>query len=212
MQFGRRGAVAVLPHTLTTPRQVVQPITPDSTFRTWLLPLGCALATVTALIFVIVSHAHPALKLVEAPTAFDGLLATSDIRVPLDATVSEVRSAYPDASNLKPVQYNDSMLDIVSNSAGLGFGFYKSDMKLTSIRTLPSFKGQILGMRLGDTRDALLSKLGEPTKEPWDMIGEDSYLYRKSKNWAANFNVTTRDMRDRGGPDEGRIARIFVHK
>lgn len=212
MQFGRRGVAAALPQTLTTPRETFHPVARDSIYKKRFLPLGCMLAAATALLFVFASYATPAPKLVEAPTAFDALLATSDIKVRLDATVSKVRRAYPDASELKPVQYNHSKLDIVSNAEGLGFGFYKSDMRLTSIRTLPSFKGQILGMRVGDSRDALVLKLGEPTKEPWDMIDEDSHLYRKSKNWAANFNVTTRDMRDRGGPDEDRIARIFVHK
>ncbi len=139
------------------------------------------------------------------------LLIKSDIRVSLGASVADLHKAYPETSDLKHMQQNEERVYSESGPDALSFFFDKPDLRLGSIRADPPFAGQILGVRIGDSRSHLISALGNPSKAPFKaFIWDDAYLYHITESSAVRFDVTTKDDSRRGGLKEGVVARIFV--
>lgn len=148
------------------------------------------------------------------PTSADiaALLAKSDIKVSLGASVTDVQMAYPEVSDLKNMQRDERSMYSQSIPDALSFFFDKPHFRLSVIRVDPPFAGQILGVKIGDNRSHLLSTLGNPSKAPFKaFIWDEAYLYRATESSTVRFDVTTRDDSHEGGLKKGVVSRIFVN-
>ncbi len=142
---------------------------------------------------------------------FEAKLLASDLRVKIGDSADAVLTAYPGASELKGHSENDDSLWSEAKDDGFVFVFDKSSIQLRTIRAMPSFKGQILGLRIGDPLEKLISELGQPSKNPWDSsVNEPAYLYRKSSAWSVRFDVGNAGPHPRKLDDKRVIKRIWV--
>jgi hypothetical protein len=116
----------------------------------------------------------PQAALTQAPLARPD--AVPGLRVALGDTMDKVRAAYavrgePIVSCLEPC------LMLWARSDGLRFFFKKDDKLLYEIRADAPFTGSIAGVRLGDSLDAVVAKLGAPLGQPWEFDGLMAYLF-----------------------------------
>lgn len=104
--------------------------------------------------------------------------AVPGLRVALGDTMDKVRSAY--AVRGQPTNgclQSKPCLMLSAPSEGLRFFFKSDDKLLYEIRADQPFAGRIVGVRLGDSVDEVIAKLGAPLRPPWGYAGHKAYLF-----------------------------------
>lgn len=212
MQFGRRsGEAAISQVDVPNDRLSVSGTSVRTTARSWPLASGALATAILVLAIWLVPFERAPLKSETEEAKFEAKLLASDLRVKIGDSADAVLTAYPGASELKGHSENDDSLWSVAKDDGFVFVFNKSNFQLRTIHVMPSFKGQILGLRIGDPLEKLISELGLPSKKPWDLsVNEPAYLYRKSNNWSVRFDVGNAGPHRRRLDDARVIKEIWV--
>lgn len=102
--------------------------------------------------------------------------AVPGLRVALGATMKQVRAAY----GVKGEATDGCLFPCLMLSApadGLRFFFKNDDWLLYEIRADAPFAGNIVKVRLGDSLDDVVGKLGRPLGRPWEYDGHMAYLF-----------------------------------
>jgi hypothetical protein len=114
---------------------------------------------------------------------------TENLRVALGDTIAKVRAAYGITADPIPTNNHQAMLRAPSD--GLTFFFNEKELTLRNIRADVPFSGSINGVRIGDTFDDVVARLGRPYAGPLDVGNNKAYVFRVSPNlFRAAFNNT----------------------
>lgn len=117
----------------------------------------------------------PGAALPQAPLASPD--AVPGLRVALGDTMDKVRAAYAIRGQPKTNVCLEPCLMLSAPSDGLLFFFKMDDRLLYEIRADAPFAGNIVGVRLGDTLDSVIDKLGRPLGPSWEYAGHQAYLF-----------------------------------
>jgi len=114
---------------------------------------------------------------------------TENLRVALGDTIAKVSAAYGITAN--PIPTNNHQAILRAPSDGLTFFFNEKELTLRNIRADVPFSGSINGVRIGDTFDDVVARLGRPYVGPLDVGNNKAYVFRVSPNlFRALFNNT----------------------
>jgi hypothetical protein len=115
---------------------------------------------------------------------------TENLRVALRDTIAKVRAAYGITAD--PIPTNNHQVILRTPSDGLMFFFNEEELTLRNIRADVPFSGSINGVRIGDTFDDVVAKLGQPYAGPLNVGNNNkAYVFRVSPNlFRASFNNT----------------------
>ena len=95
-------------------------------------------------------------------------------RVALGDPFDRVKGVYPTATVGTDAR---SPPDLSLPLDGIRF-FFLEDKTLNNIRVDSPFKGSVQGVRIGDSLDDVLRRLGQPYRTPWDFAGNKAYAYQ----------------------------------
>jgi hypothetical protein len=103
---------------------------------------------------------------------------TTGLSVAFGDSIDKVRAAYDIRG--EPTNGCGSRPCLTLDVRGIGLTFFfKIDNKLLyEIRADAPFSGSIEGVRIGDTLNDLLTRLGQPAKPPWDFGRNEAYLFK----------------------------------
>jgi hypothetical protein len=103
--------------------------------------------------------------------------AVPGLRVALGDTIEKVRAVYALRDQPMVSSCLEPCVMLWDRSDGLRFFFKADDKLLYEIRADAPFAGSIVGVRLGDSLDAVTEKLGAPLRAPWEFDGLMAYLF-----------------------------------
>ena len=153
--------------------------------RTWVALL---------LVSLITGNASPAVAQtspVDIGAIVDGL------RVELGSDEAAIRSAYGMAGPLESVK--PGVTSLRSHADGIWFFFNSAGLN-NNIRLETPFPGLVRGIRIGDTRDLLVERLGSPLRPTWKFGQDMAYIYDLSDIAQIRYDVS---------PDQ-KVVRMFV--
>ena len=112
---------------------------------------------------------------------------TEGLRVVLGDKIDAVRAAYNITADTIPTR--DQQVLLKAPADGLTFFFKENDQILRIIRADAPFGGNINGVRIDDTFDDVVARLGQPSGAPWDFGENKAYRFRVGSTWLrCDFN------------------------
>ncbi len=96
-------------------------------------------------------------------------------RVALGDPFDRVKGVYPNAATVGTDASKPPDLNLPLD--GIRF-FFTAARTLDNIRVDSPFKGSVQGVRIGDSLDDVLRRLGQPYSAPWDFAGNKAYAYQ----------------------------------
>jgi len=126
-------------------------------------------------------------KSLPPPTAQNQNIQTVDLRVALGDKIERVRAAYNITADPIPTSGGQLLLRVPPE--GLTFFFDEKEQTLRNIRADAPFSGSINGVRIGDTFDDVVARLGRPSAGPLAYDDTKGYVFRGSRNsFRCDFN------------------------
>lgn len=119
------------------------------------------------------------------------------LRIQLGSDEAAIRNAYGMTGPLQPVK--PGVTSLRSPADGIWF-FFNSDGLNNNIRLEAPFGGLVRGIRIDDTRDVLIAKLGSPLRPTWKFGQDTAYIYDLNDIAQIRFDVS---------PDQ-KVVRMFV--
>ena len=146
------------------------------------------------LLSLVVGHAASAAAQkipVDVGAIVDGL------RVQLGSDDATIRTAYGITGSLQPVK--PGVTSLRSQPDGIWFFFNSAGLN-NNIRLEAPFPGFVRGIRIGDTRELLIAKLGSPLRPTWKFSQDMAYIYDLSDIAQIRYDIS---------PDQ-KVVRMFV--
>lgn len=128
---------------------------------------------------------------------------TDGIPIVIGDSIAQFQAAFE--TKLEPESYetpgNKGGYTLRLRTKGV-WAFFDKEGKISTIRLDAPFKGNISGIKIGDTLLTLKNKLGDPVKKPFKFAMNESYLYYPDDTYSARFDVDS----------SGEIVTIFIIK
>jgi hypothetical protein len=102
--------------------------------------------------------------------------AAANLLVAIGDPIDKVKTSYGIKSD--PTAQGSSELMLAAPLDGLMFFFSNKEKTLREIRADAPFGASIDGVRIGDTLDGVVTKLGQPMRPPWNFGANKAYIFR----------------------------------
>jgi hypothetical protein len=121
--------------------------------------------------------------------------------IKLGDSTTQVQAAFQTQLEAEPYEnsVNKGGYSLQLRSKGV-WTFFNNEGKAITIRLSAPFKGNVAGVKIGDTLLTLKTKLGEPVKKPFKFGMSDAYLYYPDDTYSARFDVN----------ESGEVETIFI--
>ena len=135
--------------------------------------------------------------------AFSQQSKTEGLSVKLGDSIAQMQSAYQTPIEAEPYESATNKGGFVLRLRTKGvWVFFNKYGKAYTIRLDPPFKGNVAGVKVGDTVLAMKKQLGEPVKKPTKFGLNDSYLYYPDDTYSASYATN----------EAGEVETIFLTK